>query len=116
MFLLNTIPAIAILIVGLLWKRFPPKNINYLYGYRTRRSMKNQQTWDYANKIGPNMIIKTGIFLFFIAVFSFWYFETETAVIISVIAMVVGLTGGVILCEMKLAKHFDKDGNPKVYD
>ena len=25
----------------------PPKSINSLYGYRTARSMKNQQTWDF---------------------------------------------------------------------
>ena len=24
----------------------PPQKINALYGYRTSRSMKNQQTWD----------------------------------------------------------------------
>lgn len=26
------------------------KTINYIVGYRTRRSMKNQQTWDYAHR------------------------------------------------------------------
>ena len=113
LFFLNTSPALVIMIGGLLWKKYPPKKINYLYGYRTGRSMKNQQTWDFANKIGPDMIIKTGFFLFLIAALAFWLYETKTAVIISVIAMVVGLTLGVIFCEMKLAKHFDKDGNPK---
>ena len=112
-FLLNTTPALVIIIVGLLWKKFPPKNINYLYGYRTQRSMQNQQTWDFANQIGPIMIIKTGCLLFLVALISFWLFDTPTAVTINVIAMVVGLTAGVISCEMKLAKHFDKDGNPK---
>ena len=28
----------------------PPKTINGAYGYRTRRSMQNQDTWDFAQK------------------------------------------------------------------
>ena len=113
LFFLNASPAIVIVVGGLLWKRYPPKKINYLYGYRTSRSMKNQQTWDFANKIGPDMIIKTGFILFLLSAIAFWAFETVTAVIISTVGMVVGLTWGVVLCEMKLAKHFDKNGKPK---
>lgn len=30
---------------GLLFQKRPPKNINNLYGYRTRMSMKNEKTW-----------------------------------------------------------------------
>lgn len=33
----------------LLW-RHTPKNINCFYGYRTSRSMKNADTWNFANK------------------------------------------------------------------
>ena len=113
LFFLNTSPALVVIIGGLIWKKYPPKKINYLYGYRTSRSMKNQQTWDYANQIGPDMIIKTGFFLFLVAALSFWLYDTKTAVIISVIAMVVGLTLGIVICEMKLAQRFDKKGNPK---
>ena len=29
----------------------PPQKINALHGYRTSRSMKNQQTWDYAHQV-----------------------------------------------------------------
>jgi len=45
---------------------FPPKKINYLYGYRTAASMKNQQTWDEANKYSANYMIKCGIALIII--------------------------------------------------
>jgi uncharacterized membrane protein len=44
--------------MGLLFKIFPPKKINSIYGYRTTTSMKNQEAWDIAQKIGAiNMII-----------------------------------------------------------
>lgn len=28
--------------------KFPPISINTLYGYRTKKSMKSQKTWDFA--------------------------------------------------------------------
>ena len=107
------LPAVLVLLSGFLWQRFPSKKINHLYGYRTRRSMQNQQTWDYANRIGPVMFIKTGIYLIIIGVLAYWLFSPNTAILISIVAMVVGLIAGLISCEQKLAQHFDEKGNPK---
>lgn len=107
------LPAVLVLLSGYIWQRFPPKKINYLYGYRTRRSMLNQQTWDFANRIGPVMLIRTGSYLLLIGVLSYWLAEAMTAIFISVIAMIIGLIGGVIACEQKLARYFDEEGNPK---
>lgn len=42
------ITGIAICIIAYITERFPPKSINSLYGYRTKRSMKNQANWDFA--------------------------------------------------------------------
>lgn len=39
----------------------PPKKINGLYGYRTSRSMKNQQTWDYAHQVCGKLWFRAGI-------------------------------------------------------
>ena len=43
------IPA-AMIGIGYAWKKHPPKTINHISGYRTALSMKNQETWDFANK------------------------------------------------------------------
>ena len=41
----------AVMIIGgvLMWKR-TPKKINGIYGYRTARSMKNLDTWQFAHR------------------------------------------------------------------
>ena len=44
------VPAVM-LYFGQRFLKKPPKNINGLYGYRTSRSMKNQQTWDFAHQV-----------------------------------------------------------------
>jgi uncharacterized membrane protein len=46
------------------WMRFfPPKKINGLYGYRTTRSMRTQEAWDFAQRMSANwMLGLSGIF------------------------------------------------------
>lgn len=49
--------AMCLLIPGVMlffgWRflKKPPKSINGFYGYRTSRSMKNRQTWNYAHQV-----------------------------------------------------------------
>lgn len=60
MFIFNLmIPAMFILIGRLMWKN-PPKKINNLMGYRTRRSMQNKDTWDFAHKYFGKLWWKIG--------------------------------------------------------
>ena len=54
---------IIILVVGWIMVKYPPKKINYLYGYRTESSMKNQQTWDEANRFSARLMVKIGYIL-----------------------------------------------------
>ncbi|MBB5396953.1 SdpI family protein [Mucilaginibacter sp. AK015] len=48
------------ILAGMIQKRYPPKEINSLYGYRTALSMKNQQNWDEGNRYSTALIIKCG--------------------------------------------------------
>lgn len=50
-------------LVGLIMHKFPPKKINSLYGYRTNSSMKNQQTWDEANRYSAKLMMWIGFIL-----------------------------------------------------
>jgi uncharacterized membrane protein len=49
---------VIFLIAGYIQKWYPPKTINGLYGYRTDSSMKNQQTWDEANRYSTRIMIR----------------------------------------------------------
>ena len=49
-----------LVIIGMIMLRFPPKKINGLYGYRMPSSMKNQQTWDEANRFAAAYMVKAG--------------------------------------------------------
>ena len=50
-------------VTALITLRFPPKKINYLYGYRTATSMKNQQVWDFAQRYSGIKMLQIGLLL-----------------------------------------------------
>lgn len=49
---------------GFIQRRFPPKKINYLYGYRITTSMRSQEAWDFAQAYSARQIIRLGLGLF----------------------------------------------------
>jgi uncharacterized membrane protein len=51
---------VIFILAGLIQKRYPPKEINSLYGYRTKISMKDQQNWEEGNSYSTKLIIKCG--------------------------------------------------------
>lgn len=50
-------------LVGMLMWLFPPRKINYVYGYRTRSSMASQQRWDFAQKYSARLMAISGLLL-----------------------------------------------------
>lgn len=59
------------LIGGIIFLKNPPKKINWWYGYRTKRSMENQEKWDFAQKIGAENMIKYSSIPFLTTIFGF---------------------------------------------
>lgn len=45
----NLILPVLMIVIGKMFVKNPPKKINGIYGYRTHRSMKNQDTWNFAH-------------------------------------------------------------------
>ncbi len=60
LFWIPFVVGIVFLLIGKLIKNFPPADINGLYGYRTSRSMKDQQSWDFAQVEGGIQMIRFG--------------------------------------------------------
>lgn len=49
--------------IGLLWEKHPPKEINWVYGYRTRRSSASQQAWDFAHAYFAKLARRLGMIM-----------------------------------------------------
>lgn len=50
MFAMSLLMPLSMILLGRLLMLRPPRQINTLFGYRTPRSMKNQDTWNFAHR------------------------------------------------------------------
>lgn len=59
---------ITILLIGYFMFKYPPKKINYIIGYRTPKSMKDERNWKEANKYCSKIMIRLGIITIIISI------------------------------------------------
>lgn len=107
------ITPIMLVAFGYYWQLRPPKKINWFYGYRTRRSMANQQIWDFSNKIGAQMFKMVGLVSLVLSVPCYFLLPESTGIVASFIIVIIGIGVGMYRCETKITRYFDKNGNPK---
>ncbi|WP_452597340.1 SdpI family protein [Pontimicrobium sp. MEBiC01747] len=67
---ITIITGLPFVIAALITMKFPPKKINYIYGYRTKASMKSQERWDFAQKYSSKQLLFCGLFLIAIGLLS----------------------------------------------
>lgn len=67
-YLFDLFVPIFMIIIGVLTKVKPIKEINSMIGYRTKLSMRSQKNWEVGQKLMGEVWIKSGIFLLLITV------------------------------------------------
>lgn len=110
---------VIMIVMGRYFMKTSPKEINYIFGYRTNMSMKNKDTWDFAHKYIGKLWFYLGLLLIPITVIPMLFVlgGTEDVVgtmgcIICVIALII-LIVPIFPTERALKMNFDKDGNRK---
>lgn len=117
--MVNSVIPLMILLIGVLFYYKAPKKINYIYGYRTSMSMKNQETWRYAHQVCGKMWIGIGLFMSIVTALTLMIFlnsgsnKPSDSIAFLVIVQVGLLMGSILPVEISLRKRFDKDGNER---
>ena len=95
------------------------KTINSIVGYRTRRSMKNQQTWDYAHRECGLLWRRWGSTMLVLTVIAMLLFMGEDTDHIGVVGSVITVLQmiplflSIAIVEKKLREKFDENGLPR---
>ena len=55
------ISTLILTVVGVVFWMYPPKKINEFYGYRTTRSRKSQEAWDFAQRYSAKLMTILGL-------------------------------------------------------
>ena len=112
------VPAIM-LYFGRRFQKKPPEKINQIYGYRTARSMKNQETWRFAHETCGRLWVRLGAVLLLLslaaAVMTFGR-GVEAAGIVSAVVVVVQMVvviGSIVPVERALKRNFDDQGRKR---
>ena len=93
--------------------------INPISGYRTRRSMKNQQTWDYAHRECGLLWRRWGSTMLVLTVIAMLLFMGEDTDHIGVVGSVITVLQmiplflSIVIVEKKLREKFDENGLPR---
>lgn len=112
------IPAVM-LYFGWRFQKHPPKRINSLYGYRTARSMKNQQTWDFAHQVCGKLWFRVGLILLPVSLAPMLFLrgrsvgEIGMGCVPVVAIQVVVLLGSIFPVERALKRNFDQFGRKR---
>ena len=110
---------LTMLLFGWLFFRRTPKKINYVFGYRTKRSMRNEETWKFANQYLGKVWYLCGLLsapLSVIAMTIVFEKGTETMSTVGFIITMIQTTplvGAMISTEIALKKNFDENGRRK---
>ena len=110
------IPAIMILAGHWMWK-YCPADITSVSGYRTKRSMKNIDTWKFAHDYAGRLWWKTGWVLIIPTVLIQLPFTKSSSNTIGILSLLIIFIQMLIMLlmiipvENALKKKFDNDGN-----
>lgn len=110
LFLIPVTTGIIFFFAGVVMLLFPPKNINVLYGYRTKSSMKNKEQWDFAQKYSAKELMKSGIAAILIGLTGLVFHLTEnTATIVGIGIVIVIVALLFIRVESAIKSKFKQD-------
>ena len=85
-FIIYPLPSILFLSGGIFYlaalvlSKFPLKKINYFYGYRTKASMKSQESWNFAQNYTSKKMKYMSLYIFIIGAF-FEFFKHRVNVV-----------------------------------
>lgn len=119
MLICNLLIPLTMVGFGYFFYRHAPKEINDIFGYRTRMSMLNEDTWQFAHHYAGKLWFKWGIVVFIVTIIFLaliFSLDEDTMSILSTIFMcvqVIPLLVAIIPTERALKKTFDKEGNRK---
>jgi uncharacterized membrane protein len=102
--------ALAAVLMGmmLLFKKNPPKKINHIYGYRTSRSMRSQESWELANRHSVDLMVKWSFATTAVQILAYLIWGGVVAIFVASVMYVVLCIGVMISTERLLKRRFDE--------
>ncbi len=119
MLIMNMLIPIMMIIFGVIFKKNAPKKINMFFGYRTTKSMKNQETWKFAHYYIGRLWFTLGFIVFLLSLVIMFLLRNQEVNTISLYALVLifiqlgFMITPIFMTEKQLNLSFDEHGTKK---
>ena len=110
---------LLLIVIGKIYEKYPSKEPNIAIGFRTKLSMMNKETWDYAQRLFPKVWISLGRIILPLSLIILFLLYSEdkdytgNLVLILMLVQVVLMLGSILYVNLKLKKAFNSDGSRK---
>lgn len=110
---------LLLIVIGKIFDKYPIKEPNIAIGFRTKLSMMNKETWDYAQRLFPKAWISLGrimLPLSLIILFLLYSEDKDYTGNLALILMLVQaalMLASIFYVDLKLRKTFNSDGSRK---
>lgn len=118
-FIVSLLLPIIMLCTGVAWRKKGPVKINALLGYRTERSMKNQETWQFAHRCVAKIWFKFGLVLCAVTAVVFLFFmnggpdKQGISAVVLILLQIALLFASIPMTERQMKDNFDEYGRKK---
>lgn len=119
MLCMNLLIPLLMILFGFCFIRKAPKEINFVFGYRTEMSMKNKDTWEFAHRYCGKLWLITGAIMLFLSLVAMCFLIGKSEDVIGNAGLIISLAEIALLIipifptERALKRTFDKNGNRK---
>lgn len=110
---------LLLIVIGKIFDKYPIKEPNIAIGFRTKLSMMNKETWDYAQRLFPKAWISLGRIMLPLSLIILFLLYSEdkdytgNLALILMLVQVVLMLGSILYVNLKLKKAFNSDGSRK---
>ena len=109
------IDVLILFVGGIVFWMYPPKKINEFYGYRTTRSRKSQEAWDFAQRYSAKLMTIFGLAALIVAAAAHLFRNSLCInsdylmlydICITLLLIIIVVIPPIILTELELRKRF----------
>ena len=110
LFVMPLLVGFTFVIAAYLMLKFPPKEINYMYGYRTKNSMKTKERWFFSQIYSSKIMIYCGLSLMLLSVFGLLFkVSVAKGVFISTLCIIISVIVLYIKTEKAIKQNFKNE-------
>jgi uncharacterized membrane protein len=108
LFAVNLIFMISTPFISYLFKNHYPRDVNHLFGYRTKRSMASKEAWVLANSYSAKLLFAYSWPVVGLQIILLFLFDTKVALLVSASLWLASLFAVIVQTELKLKEALKK--------